>query len=135
MITLFVAGIPKGQPRPRAFSRNGKASVYDPGTAEGWKGCVAIAWQRLPAQPKRSDAISLEIELYFPRPSRLLAKKSPENAIPHSAKPDADNCAKAIMDALTQIGAWDDDALVYSLKVEKYYAPKNGLSGAQITIY
>jgi len=37
IFSTFARGAPKGQPRPRAFSREGKASVYDPGTAEGLK--------------------------------------------------------------------------------------------------
>ena len=44
---LSAPGIPKGQPRPRAFSRNGHARVFDPGTAEGWKSAVAVAAQDL----------------------------------------------------------------------------------------
>ena len=34
-ISFTVLGDPKGQPRPKAFSRGGHAAVYDPGTAEG----------------------------------------------------------------------------------------------------
>ncbi len=31
---LFIKGIPKGQPRVRAFVRGRHAGVYDPGTAD-----------------------------------------------------------------------------------------------------
>jgi len=36
-LSFFVAGIPKGQPRVKAFSRGKHAGVYDPGTSDGWK--------------------------------------------------------------------------------------------------
>ena len=43
--TAFVHGEPKAQPRAKAFARNGRAGIYDPGTAEGWKGAIAAALQ------------------------------------------------------------------------------------------
>lgn len=120
---FFAAGIPKGQPRPRAFSRGGHARVYDPGTAEGWKGCVAIAAQghrgKFGAGPLR-----VAIRFVFPRPKShhrkdgSLKAGSPEF---HTAKPDADNAAKAVLDALTEIGVWPDDAQVAQLWVSKRY--------------
>ena len=47
------------------------------------------------------------------------------------AKPDADNAAKAVLDCLTEIGVWPDDALVSVLLVEKWYG---FTPGAHITI-
>jgi Holliday junction resolvase RusA-like endonuclease len=51
---------------------------------------------------------------------------------PHTIRPDADNLKKALMDALTEIQIWRDDAQVYGIKAEKYWTP--GKSGAQIWI-
>ena len=49
---LEVNGDPKPQPRPKAFKRGKHAAVYDPGTAEGWKGSIALAARELtPASP------------------------------------------------------------------------------------
>jgi len=129
---FFAAGIPKGQPRPRAFSRGGHARVYDPGTAEGWKGCVAIAAQahrgKFTAGPLR---VSIRFE--FPRPKSHSTKRGlrPDAPDYHMAKPDADNAAKAVLDCLTEIGVWPDDALVSVLLVEKWYG---FTPGAHITI-
>lgn len=133
MITFFAHGEPKAQPRPRAFSRNGKAHVYDAKTAEGWKGQIAIAAMNCrPAKPLEGP-ISLDILFYFPRPKRLETKKG-LSVVYHTDKPDADNCAKAVMDCLTQLGFWKDDAQVVTLRVEKCYAPKDTAAGAKITI-
>lgn len=130
-----VHGEPKGQPRPRAFACDGKARVYDPGTAEGWKGAIALAFKdHLPAQPFECP-IKLGVTFYFPRPARLNRAKDPDGPVPHTAKPDTDNAIKAVMDTLTTIGVWRDDAQVVSLAAEKFYAAKGAPSGALIQIF
>ena len=48
LASFRVYGEPKGQPRPSATRRYrkghaGKAGMYDPGTAEGWKARVDLA--------------------------------------------------------------------------------------------
>ena len=51
-------------------------------------------------------------------------------AIQHTKKPDADNVAKAICDALNKI-AYVDDSQIVSLEVNKYYSD---VPRAEITI-
>jgi Holliday junction resolvase RusA-like endonuclease len=135
-VTFFAFGTPKGQPRPRAFSRGGRAAVYDPGTAEGWKGQVALAWRDTGHQ-KMADAPAYQVTLRFrfPRPKSHFNSKEqlkPTAPVWFTGKPDADNCAKAVLDALTMLGVWKDDALVTELYVTKKYAEQS--SGCQIQI-
>lgn len=138
-ITVRVYGTPKGQPRPRAFARkmgNGSfaARVYDAGTAEGWKADIAMAMrQHLPATPI-SGSIRFDMTLLFARPARLSRKKDPTGRIPHNAKPDVDNASKAVMDALTQIGLWADDAMVCDHRTQKFYAAVGERPGAELSI-
>ena len=133
-ITFTADGLPKGQPRARAFAFGGKAGkkvsvrMYDPGTAEGWKSCVAIAARdHLPPEPI-TGPISLHLGFRFPRPKSHFTKKGlrPDAAIYVTSKPDADNAAKAVMDCLTQLGAWKDDAQIVALEVMKVYGDKPG---------
>lgn len=138
-ITFYAQGVPKGQPRPKAFARGGIASVYDPGTAEGWKGQVALAARPyLPSQPL-DVALILHLEFYFPRPKGHYIAGKPERGIRPTSpgyltgKPDADNAAKAIMDALTTLRMWRDDAQVAHLIVRKLYDDGRG-PGCIITI-
>jgi Holliday junction resolvase RusA-like endonuclease len=136
-IAVFnVQGEPKGQPRPRAFvnKKTGRASVFDSGRAEGWKGAVALAAKPyLPPEPLDCP-LRLTVAFFFPRPKRLMRAKDPTEAIPHTAKPDADNALKAVMDCMTQIGFWHDDALVYSTVVVKYYCAKGQRPGAVVQV-
>lgn len=124
LFTLRANGIPKGQPRPRAFSRGGKAAVYDPGTAEGWKSAVAESAKDL-AGGSIIHPISVTLTFFMPRPkSHYRTNGGLKNAVPvfmHSSKPDADNLAKAVLDALTVIRVWQDDDQVCELEVRKYW--------------
>lgn len=132
-ITIEVDGDPKGQPRARAFvGRTGRARVYDPGTAEGWKAQIAMAARGvLPAEPLQGP-LEVNILLRFRRPrchyrtGKRAAELRPYAPCWHTAKPDRDNCDKSILDALTQLGAWRDDAQVVDGRVAKVWSDRPG---------
>lgn len=134
MISFTVLGIPKGQPRPRAFHRGGKVRVYDPGTAEGWKACVALAARPYLPEAPIDGPIHLQIHYTLPRPKSLMRRGDPSGVIPHTKKPDIDNINKATLDALTAIGMWRDDSQICSLSTSKYYAGKSSQPGALIFV-
>ena len=125
LFSTSVIGDPKGQPRPRAFSRGGKASVYDPGTAEGWKASIALACRELEGAGIDS-CLMVSLVFYMPRPKQHF--RTSLQILPRFAgllfrkKPDADNLAKAVLDCLTSIQAWKDDDQVTDLIVRKRYA-------------
>jgi Holliday junction resolvase RusA-like endonuclease len=134
-ITFTVSGVPKGQPRPRAFAFRGKARVFDPGTAEEWKSRIAEAARpHLPCDPL-AGPIALELVFTFPRPKKhyLSAGLRPGAPTWFCSKPDADNAAKAVMDALTVLGFWRDDAQVVSLTVRKTFG-STVEAGARMTL-
>lgn len=135
MTYAFTAkGTPKGQPRARAFAFNGKARMYDPGTAEGWKQVVAVAGDKVKPKKPITAAVILNLTFYFPRPQRLLKKSSPEGSVPFVSKPDSDNLAKAVMDAMTAVGWWADDALVTGLLVFKFYGAIGREAGVDVQV-
>jgi len=127
-IELFAPGTPKGQPRPRAFFRQGRAAVYDPGTAEGWKGQIALAWRDSGHQPLPEAPYDVMLDFVFPRPKSHSTKRGLRESAPtfHTGKPDADNAAKAVLDALTTLGVWKDDALVACITIRKTYGNPPG---------
>lgn len=136
MIAFHAHGLPKGQPRARAFAFKGKARVFDPGTAEGWKSQIAEAARPvLPAAPL-TGPIRMNVDFFFPRPKAHYLKAGLRATAPlwHRSKPDADNAAKAVMDALTTLRAWEDDAQVVELVVRKFYAKEIQNAGALVTI-
>lgn len=136
-IEFFVRGDPKGQPRPRAFARKmGNryvARVFDAGTAEEWKSAIAFeARGQLPDNPCEGP-VSVSLSFAFGRPKSHfvggVASKGLRDCAPtaHTGKPDADNLAKAVLDALTQLGGyWRDDSQVARLLVDKVYGSTPG---------
>ncbi len=140
-VAFFAHGDPKGQPRVRAFVRGRHAGVYDPGTAESWKNAVRFACpvkRSMGGEPYFTGPVSVTLNFRFQRPTgHHVAGKRDRPVKPnapqlHTSKPDADNAAKAVMDALDVCGVWYDDAQVASLIVTKAYT--TGQPGCKVKI-
>ena len=132
-------GIPKGQPRARAFAFKGRARMYDPGTAEAWKSDIARACESMQGL-RLPDPIRLCVVFYFPRPkSHYRANGKLKDTAPrviHDQKPDVDNALKCVADALTHIGAWiDDDQVCEMIGHKRWEQPGDAGPGAVITIH
>lgn len=127
-----VRGVPKAQPRPKAYRRGDRAGVYDPGTADGWKDAIALAGARLATVIEGPIRVLLVFNL--PRPKRLMRKKDPIGCVAHTSKPDADNLAKAVLDAMTDCGWWQDEQIT-DLRVVKRYHGKGGWPGATVVVW
>ena len=119
---------PLGKGRPRAVSVNGRARVYTPTATADWEHFAAVelraAWE---AKPPLTGPLGCEIVAVFPRTAALLAKnkigyKHPTWRLPHANKPDADNIAKSVLDAVEKAGIILDDKQIALLTVGKHYA-------------
>lgn len=119
MITFEIPGKPFAKQRPRA-TRQGR--VYTPSETVSFERTVAqIALQHFP-QPL-SGPVTVTIRATFETPKSWSKKKTAELINrPHTQRPDLDNCAKAILDALNRI-AWGDDGQVAEITVSKTWGP------------
>ncbi|NCA12937.1 MAG: RusA family crossover junction endodeoxyribonuclease, partial [Proteobacteria bacterium] len=102
-------------PPARIVAPSTNRAVTDPSASTVPTSCPIIPPPTMTLPPARTVAPSTApITAMFPDASTT----KPDS----TAKPDADNCAKAVMDALTQLGAfWRDDAQVVELRVWKDY--------------
>ncbi len=138
-IRVFIPGDPKAQPRPRRAGN--RPGVYNPSTADAWKDQVKAAFFSY-YDLMIEGPIICNVKILFPRPQRLMTKKSPDGEIPHIAKPDRDNLDKSILDCLSGknkngkggIGVWKDDCQVYGGQVSKFYCAKDGVPGAWVEV-
>jgi Holliday junction resolvase RusA-like endonuclease len=125
-IDFFVAGIPKAQPRVKAFVRGGHAGVYTPDSAESWK--QAVRQQAIANAPESliTGPIRLELDFFLPRPKAHLDKHGVPKAkspVWHCKKPDLDNLIKAVTDAITDTQRiWLDDSQICEITATKTYA-------------
>lgn len=131
VLSFWVNGIPKGQPRPVVTK---KKNVFTPHTADGWKDrirwTVHQSWNRLPIE----GPVKVDVDFCFPRPKRLYRQKDPEGRVYHLGRPDRDNCDKAVLDCLTHIGVFKDDGQVCEGEIRKFYHSKSGQPGAMIKV-
>lgn len=136
--TFTVRGVPKPQPRPKAQIRYARGKpvphIYTPATGcAEWRSAVASAGQRAMPEPF-AGPIEVEIIVYLVRPQRLCRPSDDPGIIRvDAAVGDADNFAKAILDALHDV-AFRNDAQVSDLIVRKRYAAVGCSPGARICV-
>lgn len=131
--SLYVIGTPAPQPRPR-MTRAGRA--YNPPSADAWKSATRAKWLEM-GEPTFANGLRLRLHFVLPRPAShytskgALTKSAPLRPV---GKPDVDNLAKAVMDALENAGAFANDCAVLSLTVSKRYAMLPEGAGCLITL-
>lgn len=118
-IRFTVYGAPVGKGRPR-FTRNGHA--YTPDKTAAYEEKVRLCWQTQSGQGFSGGVPLLaSITAYFPVPKSTSKKKAASmEGVFHLSRPDADNIAKAILDALNG-HAYPDDSAVQIDRCWKIY--------------
>lgn len=117
----------KGQERPR-FTKFGHP--YETIEAKKYKAAIAAAY--LVEVGKRFEGVALEVQVHAYKP---LARNVPKRVTrqPWTAKPDADNIGKAVLDALNGV-AWKDDSQVVRLEVVKHDRTRHVAEGLNVYI-
>ena len=139
MIKFRVDGEPKAQPRPRAFAFHGHARMYDAGTSNGWKKLVASSARPYCHKTPLLGPLRVNLHFSFERPKSHYGRRNGRPYIKESAprsmtgKPDVDNLAKAVMDALTDVGMWVDDAQIIVTEITKRWS-NDGSQGVDVEI-
>ena len=83
------------------------------------------------------EAVALSLVFLFPRPKGHFNSKGqvkPSAPEHKTTKPDIDKLARAVLDSLTLAGVFRDDALVYSLTLQKRYCIGQEAPGVMITL-
>lgn len=116
-----IPGIPVPQPRQRVAVRFGHATTYTPAAhpVNAFKAATRLAAQSSGVTPL-SGPVALSAVFVLPKPASRTRSKDAGRVVAVQVKPDCDNLAKALLDALTG-QAWADDAQVARLAVEKRY--------------
>lgn len=114
--------VPKGRPR---FTKFGKA--YTPEKTKKYEKRIADYFREQPQSFKFGKDIPVAVNLVFGMPIPKNTPKSRKNAmiegiIKHTKRPDVDNMAKAVLDALSHGLAWEDDSQIVRLSITKEYA-------------
>lgn len=121
MIKFTVHGKPQGKGRPRVTSHG----TYTPEKTKQYEELVRWCWRADSGKSICGVPLSVHITAYFMPPKSVSKKKHDELiGTPYTHKPDADNIAKAILDALNGV-AFVDDSAVTELIVTKLYGERD----------
>lgn len=123
MISFVIYGEPVAQQRPRSTTIHGYTRHYDPPKSKNYKHYVRMISKKYAPKHPLSTPISLSISIYRPIPkswSQKKKRKATNKEILPTTKPDIDNYAKAIKDALSNL-MWNDDRQVVALDAKKFY--------------
>lgn len=124
MIQFTVPGEPVGKGRPRVVRNNGFTRTYTPEKTASYENLVKLEFQRQGGRMLKDGPVKVWINADFGIPRSVSKRKREAMIAGHirpTKKPDADNIAKVICDALNGL-AWHDDSQVVMLHVEKRFA-------------
>lgn len=128
-IIFSVPGEPQGKGRPRFTTRSGYAKAYTPDATAAYEDAIRWAYRQVHGA-YINGPVSVHIEAVYGIPkSASKAKRAAmlSGEILPCKKPDADNIAKVVCDALNGL-AYKDDCQVVNLSVRRRYGDMPGIS-------
>ena len=127
MMSEYIEGTPKPQPRVKAVRRGKHVGVYTPSSADAWRDTLKIGLNRH-AGKNIEGAFAVKLSFFLKRPkahfrtgrfSHLLRDDAPEFC---TCRSDIDNLSKLVLDVLSKINYWGDDSQVTLLYATKAWA-------------
>ena len=119
-----IPGEPQGKGRPRVVRQGGFARAYTPEKTASYENLVKVEYQRARGIMYAGDVqLRMTITAHYGIPksvSKIKRAAMVKGIIRPVKKPDADNVAKVICDALNGV-AYRDDTQIVHLAVSKWY--------------
>ena len=137
-LAIHLPGAPIGQGRGRIIRIAGQPRIADPARSRSWKGAAQVHYQEALARAGVSapfvpeGPVSLDIVAVFACP-KSAPKRISGARRPQAGRPDADNIAKACMDAANGL-LFMDDAQVAQLRVWKLYGIAGEAPFVRVTV-
>jgi Holliday junction resolvase RusA-like endonuclease len=129
-VHFFVPGKPQGKGRPRASRAGRHIRLYTPEKTASYESMVALAASQAMVDRALIDGpVSVTVRMRHPVPKSWSKKKQAaalDGCVLPTVKCDADNCVKAIFDAINGV-VWVDDVQVVDLTLTKRYAAVPGV--------
>ena len=122
-VECTIPGKPFAKQRPKASRRGKFISVYTPKETVDYENLVKYSYYSQNGDNMLQGPLAAEIVGTFPIPKSASKKQVQlmlDGEIKHTKKPDCDNMAKVVLDALNGI-AFEDDSQVVELSIKKEY--------------
>lgn len=136
--SFFVDGVPRPQGSKRIVGRNLIDSNRD--VLVPWRNHVAyVARTSLEgAWEATGEPVRVSLSFQMPRPAKHFDSRgnlrSGSPPLWHNHTPDLDKLVRAVLDGLTDGGAWDDDKHVVDLHAERRWA-SGGKPGVRVAMH
>jgi Holliday junction resolvase RusA-like endonuclease len=142
LLVMSINGEPKGKGRPRATVRGGFASVYTDAQTRKYEASItAIARDKMAGRSPFEGPLSVTLRFRMPIPKSATKRVRDGMAageIAHCGRPDIDNLAKAVLDAIGEDAAakkmglearvvFANDSQIVRLIAAKLYAEQPGV--------
>ncbi len=130
-IEFKVPGNPQALKRHRAVKRGRFIATYDPSAGDK-QDFLAKAMEHRPEQPL-NEPLKVSLIFSFARPKshygtgRNADTLKDSAPVHHASKPDCDNLAKFVLDALNGV-YWQDDSIIAMMTVAKLYGTNPSVS-------
>lgn len=123
IIKFTVPGEPVGKGRPRVVRNGGFSRTYTPEKTASYENLVKLEFQRQGGRMLKDGPLAMRVVAWYGIP-RSASKRKQEamvgGLIRPTKKPDCDNVAKIVADALNGL-AYRDDSQMVALHVEKRF--------------
>lgn len=139
-ILFDVPGVPVAQPRQRTrvvqtsdgrtFAQN-YTTKRDP--VNVFKAAVQLSAQAAHQGPLLTGPLAVRLTFILPRPQSMTWKTRPMPRVWAPKKPDVDNLAKAVCDALNNV-LWVDDSQVVQVEIRKQYAAGDEAAKTEVMV-
>lgn len=132
LIRLVVFGKPVQQGSKKSLGPGRPWIEDNKEELEPWRNAIASA-SRNAGVPMMTGPLNVVLTFYFKHrdqdvgTGRNAGVVKPNAPLYKKTRPDLDKLARAVLDALTEGGIWEDDARVAVLTCEKRYAPIPGV--------
>lgn len=131
-VYFYVEGKPQPKQRPRFYTRGKFAKAYTPSETVTYENLVRFCYKkqlgdiffRGPIKVKIEIVVAIEKKHFGKKGLNKEGEEKYKNHIPPVKKPDLDNVAKSILDALNEV-AWHDDCQIVQLTCTKRYSQSN----------
>lgn len=126
MIRITIPGQPQGKGRARVCIKGGRARAYTPDKTAAYENLIKLAYGN---GSMHTGGVELAITAYYSIPKAFSKKKRTEalgGRVRPQTKPDIDNVAKVVCDALNKV-AYRDDTQIVKITAEKYYSDTPGV--------
>lgn len=130
-IGFFVPGPPQGKARARTYRNNGVTRTVTPEKTVLYENLIKIQYEREAHGFRFGDdtPLTVTIEAFYAIPKSTTKKdraRIKSGELKPTKKPDLDNIAKVVCDALNGV-AYRDDKNIVTLEVRKSYSERPGI--------